>query len=67
MKVLFIAPLYGRKRPQLSYSKVAKEMQTLEDSRKKSEFSNFMTAIEKARHENTQKHPSKQSSKVCCV
>lgn len=66
-KVLFIAPLYGRRKPQLSYSnvaeKVAKEIHTLEDLRKKSEFANFMAAIEKPRHENTQKRPSKQGSK----
>lgn len=66
-KVLFIAPLYGRRKPLLPYSnvaeKIAKEMHTLEDLRKKSEFANFMAAIEKARHENTQKRPSKQGSK----
>lgn len=56
MKVLFIAPLYGRRKPQLSYSNVVEE--------DKEDYNLKMAAIEKLRNENTRKRPSKRWSKV---
>ncbi|KAJ8447106.1 hypothetical protein Cgig2_022835 [Carnegiea gigantea] len=64
-KVLLIAPLYGRSDPHHSYSDVAevtKEVLSLEDL--KGESARDMAAIEKARHENTKKRPSKRGSKA---
>jgi len=67
-KVLFIAPLHGRSNPHHSCSdvvEVTNEMLSLEDL--KDESAKDMAAIEKARHENTKKRPSKRGSKVCSV
>lgn len=66
-EVLFIGPTYGRRKQQLSYSNVVeeitKELQALEDMAKKAE-SKDIAAIEKARHENTQKRRAKRGSKT---
>lgn len=53
-KVLFIAPLYGRRKPQFSSSNVVEE--------DKVDYNLKMAAIEKVRRENTRKRPSKQAS-----
>ncbi|KNA19197.1 hypothetical protein SOVF_063810 [Spinacia oleracea] len=66
-KVLFVAPLYGRMKPQLSYSdvEVNKEIQNLEeDLGKKGESNKDMAALVKVRRENTKRRPSKQHSKA---
>ncbi|XP_048497733.1 putative ion channel POLLUX-like 2 isoform X2 [Beta vulgaris subsp. vulgaris] len=62
-KVLFIAPLYGRMKPQVSYSIVGdvnKEIHNLKDLGNKGDSDKYMAAIEKLRRENTQKRRSKR-------
>lgn len=69
MKVLFIAPLYGRMKPQVSYSIVGdvnKEIHNLKDLGNKGDSDKYMAAIEKLRRENTQKRRSKRRFTVCC-
>ncbi|KAK9735745.1 hypothetical protein RND81_04G224600 [Saponaria officinalis] len=67
-KVLFIGPLYGRRKPLLSHSNAAseatKDSQDQEDSLFKGDPENHKLATKKLRHENTQKRPSGQRSKT---
>ncbi|KAA8548722.1 hypothetical protein F0562_000406 [Nyssa sinensis] len=67
-KVLFIAPVHGKKKPQLAFSNVVKDqnstIQNLEVLEKNGESPNHALEIRKVRLENIVKRPTKPGSKA---
>lgn len=71
MQVLFIAPVHGKKKPQLSYPHDVKDKDTsinnLETLKQNSEFLNRALDVKRERLENIVKRPKRSGSKVCLL
>lgn len=69
MQVLFIAPVHGKKKPQLSYPDDAKETDTSvsnpETLKQNSEFFHHALNSTRVRLKNIVKRPKRSDSKVC--
>lgn len=69
IKVLFIAPIPGKKKPELAYSSVIqeedKDIPNLEFLEKNGASPNNTLLIEKMQFRNIVKRPTKSASKVC--
>lgn len=69
MQVLFIAPVHGKKNPQLSYPYDANDkdnsINNLETIKQNNEFLNRALDVTRGRLENIVKRPKRSGSKVC--